>query len=327
MTPLTHRPPSPLLRNVVSLLVALAAVGLVLFGFDDPPADAGAENEQRLIARFSGAIAEATGERPQNGPGDPTDSPADRAAPTPDGLALEGREALTRNLEFLQQAFQKLSRVSDYTAMMFTQERVGGEMNPPHIMHVKLRHEPFSIYMKWLAGEDKGRELLYVAGQNDGHMLVKLGGLKGRLLPAVKVDPHGALALSKSRHAITEAGLLNLVRTLIEHRRKDLQGESVAACRMTDGHEFDGRPCYRFVLEFASPAVSETYRKSVQFFDRELLIPVCIRNYGWPKREGLAAERLDEATLLEHYAYSDIRLNQQLADRDFDRTNAKYAFR
>ena len=42
---------------------------------------------------------------------------------------------------------------------------------------VKVRHEPFSIYLKWLSGE-VGREVLYVDGANDGEMFVRSGGWK-----------------------------------------------------------------------------------------------------------------------------------------------------
>ena len=313
-----HRPQrSPLLHNLAAILVAFAAVSVLYFGFDGRPADAGSDEEDRLVARLTSAAAPPSTVEPRDDVGNEDTAPH----------VIDGPEALARNIDLLRQAVAKLSRIPDYTATMFTHERVGGQMSTPHIVELKLRHEPLSLYMKWLAGDDKGRELLYVDGQNDGEMLVKLGGLKGRLLPAIKVDPHGALAKAKSRHAITEAGLLNLVRTLLEHRERDQREGVQIDCRCTAGHEFDGRPCCCFVLDFARPEESETYRKSVQMFDDELCVPVCIWNYGWPTREDIPREKLDEATLLEHYSYSDLRFKQQLADRDFDRENAKYSFR
>ena len=316
---------SPFLRNLTAILVAFGAVSVLYFSTGGLPADASfAENEEQLVARLSAVNSEpqcSVDSAERNAPGEVA---GESDAP----LIIEGREALSRNLELLKQALEKLSRIPDYTATMFTHERVGGQMTPAHVIQLKLRHEPFSLYMKWLAGDDKGREVIYVDGRDDNEMLVKLGGLKGRLLPAIKIDPNGSLARSKSRHAITEAGLLNLVRQLLEHRQHDLNDDVQVGCRMTDGHKFDERPCCRFVLEFADREESPTYRKSIQFFDEEFSVPVCIRNYGWP-REGreIAPADLDEATLLEHYTYSDIRFHQRLADRDFDRNNAKYAFR
>ena len=313
-----HRPHrSPLLHNLAAILVAFAAVSVLYFGFDGRPADAGSDEDDRLVARLTSAAPPSAVAGHGDDEGDGESAPA----------VIEGPEALAHNIDLLRQGQTKLERMPGYTATMFTHERVGGQMSTPHIAELKLRHEPFSLYMKWLAGDDKGRELLYVEGRNDGEMLVKLGGLKGRLLPAIKVDPHGALARAKSRHAITEAGLLHLVRTLLEHRERDRRENVQVDCRCSEEHEFDGRPCCCFVLDFASREESPTYRKSVQLFDDEWLVPVCIWNYGWPTREDVPGEKLDEATLLEHYSYSDLRLHQDLADRDFDRDNAKYSFR
>ena len=308
---------SPLLHNLAAILVAFAAVSVLYFGFDGQQADAGSDEEERLVARLASTAGPPPVQERRDESGDDEELPE----------AIEGPAALDRNIELLRQGAEKLESIPDYTATMFTHERVGGQMSTPHVVELKLRHEPFSLYMKWLAGDDKGRELLYVDGQNNGDMLVKLGGLKGRLLPAIKVDPHGALARAKSRHAITEAGLLHLVRTLLRDRERDQREGMHVDCRCTAGHEFDGRPCCCFVLDFASPEESQTYRKSVQLFDEEWLVPVCIWNYGWPTREDIPSEKLDEATLLEHYSYSDLRFHQRLTDRDFDRENAKYSFR
>ena len=54
-----------------------------------------------------------------------------------------------------------------------------------------------------------------------------------------------------------------------------------------------------------------------------------MKNYGWPdaKQTGADDKALDEATLIEHYAYSELQFNQQLASKDFDRGNKAYRFR
>jgi hypothetical protein len=54
-----------------------------------------------------------------------------------------------------------------------------------------------------------------------------------------------------------------------------------------------------------------------------------VKNYAWPDEKQTFADdnALDEATLIEHYAYSDLQFNQQLASKDFDRTNEAYGFK
>ena len=53
------------------------------------------------------------------------------------------------------------------------------------------------------------------------------------------------------------------------------------------------------------------------------------RTMRWPEAKQTFADEnaLDEATLVEHYAYSELQFNQQLAAKDFDRGNEAYGFR
>ena len=44
---------------------------------------------------------------------------------------------------------------------------------------MKVRHEPFSVYM-WFLKPFQGREVLYVDGQNNNEMVVLEAGLKRR---------------------------------------------------------------------------------------------------------------------------------------------------
>ncbi|MFM8218194.1 MAG: DUF1571 domain-containing protein, partial [Planctomycetaceae bacterium] len=121
---------------------------------------------------------------------------------------------------------QRMQKLPDYAATFTRQERLeGGDLLDLQTMEMKLRHAPLSIYMKWIEGGEEGRELLFVEGQNDNRMLVKLGGGK-KLLPAVKVDPAGSLAMSEARHPVTSVGLLQLCDQMLVYRRRDLQTRS-----------------------------------------------------------------------------------------------------
>jgi hypothetical protein len=70
-------------------------------------------------------------------------------------------------------------------------------------IQLKLRHKPYGVYMKWLEGGDVGRELLFAEGQYDDKMQVRLGGRKA-VLPVMKLDPNGSLAMKESRHPVLE---------------------------------------------------------------------------------------------------------------------------
>jgi len=241
---------------------------------------------------------------------------------------LDHHRALLFSVLLLEKGYDHLRSHGDYTATVFTRERVKGVLLDPQVMKLKMRHEPLSVYLKWLVG-DKGRELLYVDGQNNGNMLVKVGGIKGKLLPALKLDPTGDMAMKEARHPVTEIGMLELARQLIEKRRHDLESDGSFQCEMLEDREVAGRLCYGFVQSCESQSYSPEYRKCVLMIDKEQSLPIFLQNFTWPDPEAPVASgpELDQATLVEHYQYSDVQFDQRLADADFDRKNKSYNFR
>jgi hypothetical protein len=224
----------------------------------------------------------------------------------------------------LKQGCERFERIPDYTATLYKQERIGGELLDGQTVSMKLRHEPFSVYMKWLTG-DKGRQVIYVDGQNEGKMLVQLGGIKGRLLGVLSIDPMSSQAMAETRHPITGAGLLGLAQKVLHHRERDLARGTGVQCELHDNQLHNERPCYVFVTTYDSPEFHETYRKVVLYVDKELSMPVCVRNFTWARDAN--PETIDDDTLIEYYSYSDIKVEQQLADGDFDKANAEYKLR
>lgn len=247
---------------------------------------------------------------------------ATQAAIDPD--VLTGRWAMLFSCMLLQQGCEKFARIDDYTATLYKQERIGGELLDGETVSIKLRHKPFSVYMKWITG-DKGRQVIYVDGQNDDRMLVQLGGIKGRLLGTLTIDPTSSQAMAETRHSIRRAGLLALAQKTLEYRERDLERGVGCQCAIHDNQSLNDRPCYVFITTWDSPEYNETYRKSVLYIDKELSMPVCVQNYTWAVDAN--PETIDEDTLIEFYSYSNIKIGQDLADADFDRTNRAYRMR
>jgi hypothetical protein len=177
--------------------------------------------------------------------------------------------------------------------------------------------------MKWLNG-DKGRELLYGDNENEGKMLVKLGGLKGRFMPTLKIDPTSDRAMSESRHSVAQAGLLNLAKQIIEHRQRDLKTGNIPHCLIEENHTFDDRPCHLVVVEYTDKKHSPTYRKSMTLIDSQLSLPVFVKNYTWPNEHTVDEE---QETLIEYYSYTDLHLEDQLADAIWQQDNPEYRFK
>lgn len=231
-------------------------------------------------------------------------------------------EAHRRSIALLEEGVRQLSRLSGYTADFTKQEVVNGVMTAEQSMKLKLRHQPFSVYMKWTEGK-RGQELLYVDGQNNGDMVVRPSGLRGRLLGAIKVDPKGNLALSESRHPVTEAGLLRLAEIILASRYNEAGWLDGYTCT-EDDVKIDGRPCHRFTIVYDSPQVRSDYRKSVVCLDREYLYVAKIENFSWPM-EGVPADQVDSETLIESYVYTDVDFETRLAAIDFTTANAEYS--
>ena len=240
---------------------------------------------------------------------------------------LQGREALQRNLELLEEGSRRLESIPYYTATFYKQERVNGDLCESQVVQLKLRQQPFSVYMKWLVG-DTGQELLYVDGSNNDNLLVRIGGWKGRMLPALNIDPHGSAAMKKSRYPVTELGVGRLAATLMRDRRLDLQRECGYRAKLSQFHKCNERDCYYFELEYLHPSLSSVYRKTVQYIDQEWSLPIYIKNYTWPQCvSNVDLSQLDESTLIEFYSYADLDLEAKLADSDFSRANKSYHFK
>ena len=240
-------------------------------------------------------------------------------------VILNDNEAIQFTTLLLQDGLNYLQSIDKYSTVFTKQERINGDLTDTQIIEMKVQHSPgFGVYMKWKNG-DAGRQVLFNEEYEDSQMVVKLGGLKGRLLPAIKLDPRGDRAMSESRYPVTEAGLMGMLKQIVAHRQEDLNRGHGVKCRRLPNQEFDGRNCMCFVYEYESPEIHPTYRKSLILIDNRHHVPLMARNYTWAvETEGLTAEQLDELTLIENYSFTSINFAAELVAEDFSRENRRY---
>lgn len=314
-------------RNGLAILISFTAVAILHLNFDPLPAGADLEPGKINVAKFSSAVAVSLPAAHAGPVQTASIGESGVAARTLDFNAEANSLSLLLNQFLLEQGCERLSHIPNYTATFFKQERVDGTLLDEQVMEMKLRHAPFSVYMKWHAGE-VGRELLYVEGEHDGKMIVHPGGLRGRLLPSVKLEPTNSLVMRESRHPVTMVGLRNLAHEIITRRKLEIEQGQDIRCQLIDNQMVNERPCYCFVITYMNQKQSDIYRKSIQYIDKQLSLPVCVKNYTWPdSEEPIAPEKLDEETLIEHYVYTDIQFNREMTAVDFDRANEAYHFR
>ncbi|MBI3861885.1 MAG: DUF1571 domain-containing protein [Planctomycetia bacterium] len=316
-------PPGTSRQNCLAAMIGMMALGILFLTFRTKPAGAG------LDAAAKSTTAPASSSPPAASAGASANLASLPAAELNKQIqtAIRGsRLALQLHVALLEVGKHRIERCPDYSATFVKQERLdGGDLQDLQSIELKLRHHPFSVYMKWVEGGDEGRELLHVVGQYDDKMLVRLGGIKKKL-PLMKLDPTGSLAMAESRHPVTEMGLLQLADTILKYRKRDLTLKGGVRWEMHPEQKFMGRHCDCWIVEYDSKEVEPVYRKSIAYIDRDLSLPVCIRNFGWPEAgtEAADAAALDEATLIEYYGYTNIKIDERLPDVAFDKNNTDY---
>jgi len=225
-------------------------------------------------------------------------------------------EALARRdpLEFLRLSLKWYeAKVTSYTCQFHKHERIGDKIRKPETTFMKFREKLFSVYMKWIAKPSKGQEVIYVQGQHNNKVVVHPSGLLGFLFRKVSLNPEGKIANRHSRRPITCAGLGNMLRVVIPQcEQAKANGDLVL--EYLGVREEAGRPAY--VIKRVLPKKHD-YRSYLLFIfiDQQFLIPVRTEAYLW------------DGTLLSDYRYTDLEINANLMDEDFDPDNAAYSYR
>lgn len=251
-------------------------------------------------------------------PASATPAPLAKTPPLETALQM-ARDGLNHSVE----------RINDYTATLVKRERVDGTVGEHDYMFVKVRNrkvvngrvtQPLSVYLTYLRPASvKGREVIYVEGQNDGNMIAHEGGFRGRFLPTMPLSPTGMMAMRGQRYPITEIGIENLIVKLIE-RGETAKRFNDVTCNFRKNAKVRDRVCT--VLEVNQPTRHPEldFHQAQVFIDDELTLPIRYVAYDWPTAAGAAPE------LIEEYNYIDLKLNVGLTDADFDPRNPQYAF-
>jgi len=224
-------------------------------------------------------------------------------------------------IRWAYQGLQDLQKIQDYSAIMVKRERVNGKLNDPEYAFVKIRHKPFSVYMHFLEPASvKGQEVIFVEGQNDGKMWAHPAGIKNKLIGTVSLDPTGPIAMQNNRYPITEIGVLNLVRRLIEVGEQDMKyGE--CEVKFFEGAKINDRTCTCIQVVHPVPRRNFRFHLARIYVDTEHNLPVRYESYDWPTEPDGAPQ------LIEEYTYLNIKVNNGFTDLDFDIRNPNYTFR
>lgn len=217
-------------------------------------------------------------------------------------------------------ALQQVEQLNGYTATFVKKERVDGQMVPTEVMELKLRHEPFSVYLKNTAPRSKkGQEAIYVAGRNDGKIVAHTVGFKALFVGRMHLNPTDRLAMADNRYPITNIGLKNLCEQLVDFGKRDEQHLLKCEMQVQEDQEVNKRPCRCLLIKNDTPNPPFTFAASRLFIDNQLKLPVCYETYEYPSVN-------DKPVLVEQYTYLNLKPNAGLTDKDFDPDNPSYNY-
>lgn len=255
----------------------------------------------QVAERSEAAMAAAAA--PQLAPGDPNEHP------------------LMPTLRWAYSGLGNVEKISDYSATLAKRERIGGKVMDYEYMFVKLRQKPFSVYMYFLGPPDlKGQEVIFIEGQNNGNMWAHGVGIKNTMFGTVSLKPDGPIAMRNQRYPLTELGILNLTKRLVEVGEQDIKyGE--CEVKFYEGAKINGRVCTCIEVIHPVPRRNFLFHLARIFVDKEYNLPIRYESYDWPKEKGGVPE------LMEEYTYLNLKLNNGFTDADFDIKNPNYHFR
>ena len=140
---------------------------------------------------------------------------ADNPMPMPMG---EAPHTLDEGLALANSTLARIrTGIVDYTATIVKRERLKDQLGGYEFMFAKIRNRkmdgdkivmPLSVYLHFLKPDSvKGREVMWIEGQNNNKLRAHEGGFLGGKLPSVWLDPEGPLAMRGNLHPIYDIGI------------------------------------------------------------------------------------------------------------------------
>jgi hypothetical protein len=202
--------------------------------------------------------------------------------------------------------------ITDYSCTLAKRERLQGEpaVGEPQYILMKVRHEPFTVYMSFLKPH-AGREVLYPAARDKNELIVREAGFIGGIAGKLNLHPESTMAMNGQKYPIYKVGIRNLLGELIRNFEADTKfAESEVT--INPKTEYNKRPTT--LIQVTHPVPRQNFRSHISrvYFDNELRVPIYYDAYMWPEKEGQGPP------LEESYSYTNLKVNNGYTARDFD---------
>lgn len=210
----------------------------------------------------------------------------------------------------------KAREMSGYECTFSKKEVVGSELISQS-MKMKVRHEPFSVYMYFLE-PSKGREVIFVEGKNDNKLQVHETGLAA-LIGTLSLAPEDSRVMAENRYPITRAGLKKMLESVVQQWEEETKYGETEVKYFQDAKVGDYK-CR--VIESSHPQPRKQFRFHMTrlWIDEKSGLAVRVQQFGFPKKKDA------KPPMLEDYAFTSIKPEVRLSDRDFDVNNPSYNY-
>ena len=213
--------------------------------------------------------------------------------------------------KWVEEAEEFLESVDNYTVVFYRQMQVEGELKEKETMFLKFK-KPLNFYLKWIEQPHKGRELLYVEGENKNRVKVHGTGLLSPI--TINIDPRSSLIMKNSRHPVTEIGIDYITKIVGGEFRRGIERGEIEITYHGEEMVFSRKT---MKIEGVFPRnVDKRYYcyRAVIYMDLETKILISIEVYDW------------ENKLFEYYGFENLNVNTGLDKGDFDPKNTQYGF-
>lgn len=220
-------------------------------------------------------------------------------------------------LKLAYAGLEAVKEVKDYQAVLTKREYLGKRLVTQQV-EIKIRHQPFSVYLKFRE-PFAGREVLFVEGKNNNSLLAHEGSGLSSLIGTVTLPVNSRDAMKGNKYPITMIGIENMVETLIKQWESETQyGE--CEVKYYPNAKLGNVTCRVVETSHPTPRKQFRFKRTRLYLEKETNLPIRCECYGFPARPG------GQSPLLEEYTYTNLRTNTGLTDYDFDRRNPNYHF-
>lgn len=271
------------------------------------------EKENRTLPELPPALEpKKEGVKP---PASVTDAPAVKPKT---GDITPAADSLKVARGLVDEAAKKFMATPDFESKLVKRETVGGRKQPTEEMRFLYRQDPFSVRLTVTGEAGRGREVLFVKGQNAGKLVIVTGEGDNRLIGSGKridLDPDSPLATNRTRGKIEDSGLGRPIRVLTKFVQ-----EAEAGKRPADTIRSLGAVQRK---EFTTPV--DGVEVTLQAADDPLLPKGGRRQYYFDADPKSPSRHLPVLVItyepndaeVEYYCFTDFKLPAGLTDADF----------